>query len=271
MDDLPVNERLKQARLRRGEDIATIARRIGVRERLLLTIDEGRFGELPTGIYARTAVRLYAKGVALDADEIIAACESLLPVQEDPVSDLARLRGLKPATTRKPPLVRASPVVSAPHSAAESLPFPPWRPLAAVALDGFVVATLLLVAVAGTMTLSGGRASSLGPAAAPVFAVLGVVLGSCYFLFFGGIACATAGERLVGMRVGRRSPRAHRSADGRGPCGPLRRPRYPLPGAAWRLGRDSAAVRQPQRRTRPRAVNWTCRRPVISVFCCHRS
>ena len=107
MDDLPVNERLKQARLRRGEDIATIARRIGVRERLLLTIDEGRFGELPTGIYARTAVRLYAKGVALDADEIIAACESLLPVQEDPVSDLARLRGLKPATTRKPPLVRA--------------------------------------------------------------------------------------------------------------------------------------------------------------------
>ena len=207
MDDLPVNERLKQARLRRGEDIATLARRIGVRERLLLTIDEGRFGELPTGIYARTAVRLYAKGVALDADEIIAACESLLPVQEDPVSDLARLRGLKPATTRKPPLVRASPVVSAPHSAAESLPFPPWRPLAAVALDGFVVATLLLVAVAGTMTLSGGRASSLGPAAAPVFAVLGVVLGSCYFLFFGGIACATAGERLVGMRVGRRSPR----------------------------------------------------------------
>ena len=207
MDDLPVNERLKQARLRRGEDIATIARRIGVRERLLLTIDEGRFGELPTGIYARTAVRLYAKGVALDADEIIAACESLLPVQEDPVSDLARLRGLKPATTRKPPLVRASPVVSAPHSAAESLPFPPWRPLAAVALDGFVVATLLLVAVAGTMTLSGGRASSLGPAAAPVFAAARRCPRQLLFPVLRRSCLRHRGERLVGMRVGRRSPR----------------------------------------------------------------
>jgi hypothetical protein len=207
VDDLPVHERLRQARLLRGEDVATISRRIGVRERLLVAIDEGRFGDLPTGIYARTAVRLYAKGVTLDVDEVMAACEPLLPVQEDAVYALARLRGLKPARVRTPPPPRPAAVASAPDPVAESHPFPPWRPVAAVALDGFVVATLLLVAVAGTMTMSGARASALGPTAAPVFALLGLVLGSCYFLFFGGIACATAGERLVGMRVGRRSPR----------------------------------------------------------------
>ena len=178
-----------------------------MRERLVLAIDEGRFGNLPTGLYARTAVRLYARGVALDVDDVLAACEALLPVLEDPVSALARLRGLKPAPIRTPPSPRPVAVASAPNRVAESSPFPPWKPLAAVALDGFVVATLLLVAVAGTMTLSGPRASSLGPTAAPVFALLGLLLASCYFLFFGGIACATAGERLVGMRVGRRSPR----------------------------------------------------------------
>jgi Helix-turn-helix domain/RDD family len=199
----------------RGEDIAAFSRRTGVRERLVVAIDEGRFGDLPTGLYARTAVRLYARGVALDVDEVLAACEPLLPVLEDPVSALARLRGLKPAPVRTPPSSRpvagvgARPVAvpGAPDRALEPCPFPPWKPLAAVALDGFVVATLLLVAVAGTMTLSGGRAASLGPTAAPVFALLGLLLGTCYFLFFGGIACATAGERLVGMRVGRRSPR----------------------------------------------------------------
>jgi hypothetical protein len=214
VDDVPVHERLRQARLLRGEDLAAFSRRTGVRERLVVAIDEGRFGDLPTGLYARTAVRLYARGVALDVDEVLAACEPLLPVLEDPVSALARLRGLKPAAVRTPPPSRPvavvgarAPISSAPDRVPEPSPFPPWKPPAAVALDGFVVATLLLVAVAGTMTLSGARAASLGPTAAPVFALLGLLLGSCYFLFFGGIACATAGERLVGMRVGRRSPR----------------------------------------------------------------
>lgn len=208
MDDFPVYERLRQARIACGEDAATISRRIGVGERLVLAIDEGRFADLPGGIYARTAIRLYARGLGLEPDEVLAGCDLLLPPQEDPVSALARLRGIKPARVRTPPAVVAQkPAPSAPRdSVPEPCPFPAWRPLAAVALDGFVVATLLLVAVAGTISMS-GTGVSLGRAAAPVFGVLGLLLGSCYFLFFGGIACATAGERLIGMRVGRRSPR----------------------------------------------------------------
>jgi hypothetical protein len=208
VDDLPVYERLRQARIDRGEDAATISRRIGVGERLVLAIDEGRFGDLPGGIYARTAIRLYARGVGLEPGEVLTACDPFLPCEEDPVSALARLRGIKPARLPTPrPAARQN---LAPAATLETIPepspFPAWRPLAAVALDGFVVATLLLVAVAGTISMS-GTGASFSSAAAPVFGVLGLLLGSCYFLFFGGIACATAGERLIGMRVGRRSPR----------------------------------------------------------------
>lgn len=198
----PVHQRLSRAREARGETIAALSRRICVAERLLEAIDAGRFADLPTGIYARTAVRRYATAFGLDPDEILGVCGSSLPVPEDPVSALARLRGLTPASPPRP----SRPL--APHGEpAGPAPLPAWRPLAAVAIDGLVVAALLVAAIAGTIPLSGTRAASLGYAAAPVFGLLGCLLGSCYFVFFGGIACATAGERAIGMRVGRRHPR----------------------------------------------------------------
>jgi hypothetical protein len=192
VEDESVHERLRRARDAGGEPAVTFARRIGVGLRLVLAIDEGRFADLPTGLYARAAIRVYAKALAFDPDEILAACEPLLPSTEDPVTALARLRGLKPASSR-------------PSGAPP--PFPAWRPLAAVAMDGLMIAALLVTAIAGTITMSGAEASALGRAAAPVFGLMGALLICCYFVFFGGIACATVGERLVGMRVGRRHPR----------------------------------------------------------------
>jgi hypothetical protein len=177
--------------------------------RLVLAIDEGRFADLPTGLYARAAIRVYAKAVGLDGDEILQACEPLLPSTEDPVTALARLRGLRPASS-KPVLPPAPPRERTPvgsRGPEGPPPFPPWRPLAAVAMDGLMVAALLVTAIAGTITMSGAEPSAFGRAAAPVFGLMGALLIGCYFVFFGGIACATVGERLVGMRVGRRHPR----------------------------------------------------------------
>ena len=176
--------------------------------RLVLAIDEGRFADLPTGLYARAAIRVYAKALAFDPDEILEACEPLLPATEDPVTALARLRGLRPAPTKptpapSPPRERTAVESQSPEGPP---PFPAWRPLAAVAADALMVAALLVTAIAGTITMSGEGPSSLGHAAAPVFGLMGAILLCCYFVFFGGIACATAGERLVGMRVGRRHP-----------------------------------------------------------------
>jgi hypothetical protein len=204
VEDQPIEERLRLARMASGQDLAAIASRTGVREPLLRAIDQGRFSDLPAGIYGRTAVRSYAKAVGLDPDEIVAACEPLLTIQEDLVAGLARVRGLRPAPTPKPtPLAQATRPIDA---VTGPTPFPPWKPVAAVALDGAVIAGLLVIAVGATIPMAGGDAASLGRAAAPVFALMGLLLASCYFVFFGGIACSTAGEKLVGMRVGRRNP-----------------------------------------------------------------
>jgi hypothetical protein len=204
VEDIPVHERLRRAREARGEAPPTLARRIGVAARLIAAIDEGRFGDLPTGLYARAAIRQYATALSFDPEEILVACEPLLPSAEDPVTALARLRGLRPA-----PVARQCPAAPAlvQQSAAGSTTIPAWRPLAAVVLDGAMVAALLLAVVAVTIPMAGSAAASLGDAAAPAFALLGVILGGCYFVFFAGIGCATAGERMIGMRLGRRHPR----------------------------------------------------------------
>ncbi len=208
VEDESVHERLRRAREAGGETAVVFAKRIGVGLRLVLAIDEGRFADLPTGLYARAAIRVYAKALAFDPDEILTACEPLLPAAEDQVTALARLRGLRPAPTKPapvPPPPRERTAVEA-KSPDGPPPFPPWRPVAAVAIDGLMVAALLVTAIAGTVTMSGAGPSSLGYAAAPVFGLMAAILLCSYFVFFGGIACATAGERLVGMRVGRRHP-----------------------------------------------------------------
>jgi hypothetical protein len=210
VEDESVHERLRRARAACGETAATFARRIGVGVRLVAAIDEGRFADLPSGLYARAAIRVYATALAFDPDEILSACEPLLPSSEDPLTGLARLRGLKPAALPKSPEPKpreAARTAVEPEGPGGLGPFPPWRPLAAVAMDGLMVAALLVVVIGGTIPLTGAGASSLGRAAAPVFGLLGAILSGFYFVFFGGIACATAGEQIVGMRVGRRHPR----------------------------------------------------------------
>lgn len=216
MEDVAVFERLRSAREARGETRPALARRIGVGERLLKAIDEGRPGDLPSGLYARAAIRRYAQAMGIDPDEALAACAAELPSGEDPLAALARLQGLRPAAAPQPAARQAAkpaaPILAAPAPppdprAGMGAPFPAWRPLAALAADGIVIAALLVLAVGAAVPLSGSLPSALGRPAAPVFGLLGLVLAVCYFLFFGGVACATAGERLIGMRVGRRHPR----------------------------------------------------------------
>lgn len=201
MLELLPHERLRRARLARTEELGSIARRIGVREHFLRAIEGGRFADLPPGVYARAAIRSYAVALGLPSEEILTECEPLLPVVDDPIIALCRLRGIRPSASPKP-AVQAR--------AATTLESPTWRLAAVAALDALVVVPMLLVVIAGTVTASGLPASALGRAAAPAFGVMGVVLWGCYFVLFGGIAGATVGERIVGLQPG---PRDSRPAD----------------------------------------------------------
>lgn len=194
----PVNERLRLARVARGEDLAAIAHRIGVRESLLAAIEDGQFAELPRGIYGRAAIRSYAVALQLDAAQVLADCDALLPPMDDPIESLARLRGVRtwkastaPEPASEPP---AAPAAQTDLGAIA-------RPLAAAALDGGVIMALLFVLVVVTMIFCGATGARFGQSAAPAFGVVGAVLAWCYFACFGGVAGATIGERMLGMPV----------------------------------------------------------------------
>ena len=53
--------------------------------RVLRLLDEGRFGELPGGLYARGYVRAYASAVDLDPDRTLDDLSGQLPIAEDPL------------------------------------------------------------------------------------------------------------------------------------------------------------------------------------------
>ena len=202
-----IHDQLRAAREARGEDLASLAARVGMREAILCAIDEGRFDDLPAGIYGRAAIRAYAAGVGRDPAEVLAACEPLLRPIEDPVLGLAYLRGV-----RRPPAPAAAPApgpAAAPGSDLDLLkvrrsrsdPGPganrSLKALGAAGIDAAVVVLSLLALVAATTIFCGLRPSALENCAAG-FAVMGIVFAITYFVCVGGVAGATLGEQLVG-------------------------------------------------------------------------
>ena len=76
---------LVRARLRRGLSLTDVGARTRLSPRVLRVLDEGRFGELPGGLYARGYVRAYALAVDLDPDETVDELSPQLPIAEDPI------------------------------------------------------------------------------------------------------------------------------------------------------------------------------------------
>ena len=185
--------RLKHARMAIGEDVAAVSRRIGVAERLLRTIEDGRFEDLPRGIYGRAAIRSYAAELGLDPAEILTACEALLPPLDDPISALGRLRGV-----RQPRVKPARP--EAEVEANSDFAQPDWRLAAAAVIDAALIGALL-VAVVGSASLVADAPLEALSGGALSFGLVSVLLGSSYFLWLGGVSGATGGERWIGRRL----------------------------------------------------------------------
>src|SRR5438067_1406294 len=122
MFKMAVHERFRAARLRQARTLAAIALQIGAREDWLRAIEDGRFGDLPSGLYGRATLRGYAKALGLNGDEMLADCASLLPALDVPIAGLARLKGLRPRDDRlpKPPSDDSHPMAAPAHAAAHA-------------------------------------------------------------------------------------------------------------------------------------------------------
>ena len=191
--DIP--KRLRQARLAAGEDLAALAKRTGVRQENLRAIEDGRFADLPRGIYGRNAVKSYALAFGLDGAAVLAQCEPLLIPLDEPIAALARARGLR----GHPPEVSQI----GDGELADSTG-PAWRHFAAAAVDAIVISALLVVLVVAALTLLIVPVSALRDAGG-AFAIMGFVLATGYFLCFGGVRGATVGERAFSIDVRRAS------------------------------------------------------------------
>jgi hypothetical protein len=191
---MQISQRLRQARCATGEDLPDLAKRIGVRQEHLRAIEDGRFADLPAGIYGRAAVRSFANALGFDGAAILAACEPLLVPLDEPIAALARLRGVRAWPQETPAPSHAGAL----DEAALDAPFPGWRHLAAAAVDACVVASLLLVVVVAALTLLTAPVSVLKDSGG-AFGVMGMVLGAGYYFCFGGVRGATVGAQALAV------------------------------------------------------------------------
>ena len=168
-----------------------LAGRTGLREGLILAIEDGRFDALPRGIYARAAIKTYASAMGFDPEEILEACAPSLPAVEEPIRAMGRLRGV-----RQRPIAAPAPPPGAPR-AAPSPETPDWRLPAAAAIDACVVGAMLGALITIARIATDVPVATLGSAGAGAFAVMGLVLAVAYFAWFGGLSGATAGERAL--------------------------------------------------------------------------
>ncbi len=187
MIDLPVHEQFRLARTARGESIEAIARRTGIRVEWVQAMDEGRFGNLPTGIYARASVRTYAAALELDVHAILMRCTPLLPVAEDPIQAMRRLNGIAPLP---------SPQTEHPIDRTAST-LPDYRVIVASVIDASTMAVTLLVLVTCIVAMGLSVTSLDRSAAGPLVAVM-LLVAVLYYIVFGGIVGQTVGEYITG-------------------------------------------------------------------------
>ena len=189
---------LQRARLERGLHLRDIARRTCLSPGIVERIDEGRFDELPAGIYARSYVRSFATAVGVDPDAAVRALEARLPRVENPIPAPA-----ESATVPTPAWLVLLTAWSGSTSAwiktvrRDS----PRRPLAARACDAVLLLLTHAVIVQLTALVCGAPPGVV--VKHPGVSAVWLILVCLYFLLLGGIGGRTLGEWAVGRRLGR--------------------------------------------------------------------
>ncbi len=79
---------LHRARLQRGIGLSQVAARTLLSPHIVEKIDQGRFAELPGGLYARSYIRAFASVVGVDPEDVVRELADRLPPGEDPFTAL---------------------------------------------------------------------------------------------------------------------------------------------------------------------------------------
>ena len=83
---------LHRARLARGLSIEDLLSRTALSRAVIEKIDEGRFAELPPGLYARSYVKIFAAEVGVEPEEALANLELVLPGAPNPLPAMREVK-----------------------------------------------------------------------------------------------------------------------------------------------------------------------------------
>jgi Helix-turn-helix domain/RDD family len=200
-----VDNPLRRARLKEGMSLSQLGARTFLSPRILQKLDEGQFGELPGGVYARSYVRSFAAAVGLDPEGTVQELIERLPPAEDPMpvlrevarantpawvqflSDLTGNASTWIATTREPRSVSLRSL---------RVPLTRW---AAYLVDAAVLFLLYVLLAALTSWICGVDVH-VGPhLMRAAIAVPWSIIALVYVVLFAGIGGRTPGTWSVGL------------------------------------------------------------------------
>lgn len=195
---------LRRARLARGLTVEDVAARTRLSPRIVTLLDEGRFDELPGGLYARSYVKAFALATGTDPEAAFARIGRLLPGVPDPVDAIRDAIGC-PAEAA--PLAadlnriwwtiraRAQAGLARPNAA-------PVRVIAArfagACLDTLLLCGLNALLVGAVARFCDASTSAVVEAAGVSVAALCAVTWTSYYLLLAGIGTRTAGTWIFG-------------------------------------------------------------------------
>jgi hypothetical protein len=191
-----LQDQLRRTRAQHHEDLASLSSRTGLRIPHIRAIEEGRFRDLPAGIYGRAAIRSFATAYGLDPEAVLADCDGLLPQVEDPLDGLARARGV--ARTPETPAVA--------KGATRTVSDVRLRPFAAATLDGIVAGGLFICLTGGAALLIRAPITALR-SSTTALVLVGLILDAGYYVWLGGLVGTTFGEFTLGPEPLTRDPR----------------------------------------------------------------
>lgn len=168
---------MRRARLARGVALADVAAATRIDVRMLEHIEQGRFDQLPRGVYARAWIRAYAAAIDLDSADVLRRIDAALPRVDEDLRTIVEVRA------------RAS----------GSLAATTWRPAAAAAADALVLCAADSVFVLLSAAACGESVRALVNGALVPFAVLFAILSGAYFLILGGGGGRTLGAMVFGV------------------------------------------------------------------------
>jgi hypothetical protein len=205
---------LRRARLTAGLTIDEVAARTRLSPRLVTLLDEGRFQELPGGLYARSYVRAFASAVAIDADVAVSRLEQMLPGTADPLDALrgslghldpekrpvvADLQRVWESVAAKAKTSIAQTALPRTHLRPTPLPIVARRSGAAV-LDTALIAAINALILRTVASACGIGVSALVEANGVAVATFCAITMMLYYVFLAGIGGQTAGSWLSRSR-----------------------------------------------------------------------